>query len=132
VAHGEDSKIAKYWEDPISQRVLGVLLRSSREHKSFATMDVVDAYNDIFRDSFSTMKTEMNKMLRSFSRDGLIETMKGDGQWLVPNRTVLKNYINSDDTVKWSESSSGGNTNEKDKAHSSSKKRKAHSSSKRA
>jgi hypothetical protein len=137
VAHGEDSKIAKFWKDPFSQRVLRVLWRLSRKdkQKSFATMDVVDAYNDTFRGSFSTTKTEMNKVLKAFSRDGLIEderkVLNGVGQWLVPNRTVLKNYINSDATVQWTKSSSGGNKNERLKAHSSSQKRKAHSSSKK-
>jgi hypothetical protein len=104
VLYGEDSKIAKYWEDPIFQRVLRVLRSLSRnEHNSFDSLDVVEVYNDTFRGSFSTTKTEMIKVLRNLSRDGLIETMKGHGQWwLLPNREVLKDYINSDVAVRWS------------------------------
>lgn len=135
VAPGEADKIAKYWEDAIAQRVLCVLRRLTKnnDHKSFATMDVVDAYNDQFRGSFSTNKTELNKVLRSFSRDGLIEDERkilyeGAGQWLLPSRKVLKNYIKSDpndwrSTECHSKSSStpaGGDTRGRDDMPSSS------------
>jgi hypothetical protein len=105
VAPGEADKIAKYWENATAQRVLRSLRRltRSREHMSFATMDIAEAYNDQFRGSFSINKTELNKVLRNFSRDGLVEDerkklQKGVGQWLVPKRNVILNYINSDPT----------------------------------
>jgi hypothetical protein len=101
VAPGEADKIAKYWEDATAQRVLRVLrhLTRNNEHTSFATMDIADAYNDQHRGVFSINKTELNKVLRNFTRDGLIEDEKklhkGVGQWLVRSRKVIKNYINS-------------------------------------
>jgi hypothetical protein len=85
----------KYWDQDNAQQIMLVLsevthnANNAAKKPRFFVEDIVDAFNDTFRDScISTNKTAMNTLLIKFRDDGLIQELKDEprknkgGKWI--------------------------------------------------